>query len=66
MTISLTELKTKLNAAQQNARQGEMGFPFAISKIPPIKEMVHSLAQNLVKQLEEANTINEDFKSQSE
>ena len=57
----LADLKAKIATAEQNARQGEMGFPFAIGKVPPIRDMAHSVAQTLVKQLKEANAMSEDF-----
>jgi hypothetical protein len=57
-------LETKLKAAKGNAAQGSMGFPFAISKIPDIKEAIKPINENLLLENKETNLMSQDIAGQ--
>jgi len=47
-----------------NAAQGTMGFPFAIEKMPTVKEIIAPIQANLVKEFKDAVIMQKDISSQ--
>ena len=60
----LEEINSKLQTVQQNANQGEMGFPFAMSKVPPLKKQLQEVTAQVLGQLAEAKKMDADVKAQ--
>ena len=58
------KLAQKMKAAGNNALQGVMGFPFAASKIPDLKEIIKPLSFSVAQQYKEALKVQGELDQQ--